>query len=169
MSMKTNYVKTVPGLMIVEDFITEAQEDEMLEKIDAEMNRERTPILRYGWNYNPTDKWVQDIPEWVFAPEVPLPRGIRPPKFDSVSVHEYHAGRGMPPHIDSLAFGPEIYVLSLLGDSFLLMEYAGRQETFSIPRRSLYIMSGEARQAWTHSIEPVKSRRYSIVYRTKVK
>lgn len=165
--MNTEYVKTVPGLIIVTDFLTESEEDTLLEKIDAEMNRERTPILRYGWNYNPADKWVQDIPDWLLAPKITRPMLTAPP-FDSVSVHEYHAGRGIPPHIDSLAFGDEIFVLSLLGDSFLLMQRGDQQHAFSIPRRSLYLMSGEARKLWQHSIEPVKSRRYSIVYRTKV-
>lgn len=147
----------IPGLIIVENYITEAEEDSLLEKIDAEMNRERTPILRYGWNYNPADRWTQDIPDWIA--KVP---------FDSISVHEYAPGRGIPPHIDSLAFGPEIKVLSLLGDSFLLMNRGDQQEAFSIPRRSLYTMTGEARNIYNHSIEPVKTRRFSIVYRTKV-
>ena len=165
--MKTTRALNVPGLTITEDFLTEEQEDFLIEKIDFEMNRERTPILRYGWGYNPADTWVQDIPDWLKYPKHQTFSGEECP-FDSISVHHYHAGRGIPPHIDSLAFGPEIYVLSLLGDSFLLMERGGAQEAFSIPRRSLYVMAGEARELWEHAIEPVKSQRYSIVYRTKL-
>jgi len=32
--------------------------------------------------------------------------------------------------------------------------------------RSLYIMTGEARRVWEHSIPPVKEPRYSITFRS---
>lgn len=42
---------------------------------------------------------------------------------------------------------------------------AGLRYTNTLPR-SLYMMDGEARSQWEHSIPPVDARRYSITFRT---
>ena len=38
--------------------------------------------------------------------------------------------------------------------------------TLDAQPRSLYVLDGEARRVWEHSIAPVNSRRYSITFRT---
>lgn len=38
--------------------------------------------------------------------------------------------------------------------------------SFPVLRRSLYVMNGESRSEWQHSIMPVKQKRYSITLRT---
>jgi alkylated DNA repair dioxygenase AlkB len=38
--------------------------------------------------------------------------------------------------------------------------------TLAAEPRSIYLMDGEARQIWQHSIPPVEQRRYSITFRT---
>jgi len=38
--------------------------------------------------------------------------------------------------------------------------------TLDAEPRSLYVMEGEARHDWEHSIPPVARRRYSITFRT---
>jgi alkylated DNA repair dioxygenase AlkB len=38
--------------------------------------------------------------------------------------------------------------------------------TLNAEPRSLYMMSGESRQIWEHSIPAVEQRRYSITFRT---
>jgi alkylated DNA repair dioxygenase AlkB len=38
--------------------------------------------------------------------------------------------------------------------------------SFPVKRRSLYLIQGEARTNWQHSIAPVKEMRYSITLRT---
>jgi len=38
--------------------------------------------------------------------------------------------------------------------------------TIVLEPRSLYVMTGEARWKWKHSIPPVKSLRYAITFRT---
>jgi alkylated DNA repair dioxygenase AlkB len=66
-----------------------------------------------------------------------------------------------------------IFGISLLSDClFRFRPYdknlQGRKSIISLPakRRSIYLMQGEARSAWEHSISPVKSVRYSITLRT---
>ena len=41
--------------------------------------------------------------------------------------------------------------------------------SLNVTPRSLYIIAGEARQDWEHSIKPVKETRYSITFRTLAK
>ena len=45
---------------------------------------------------------------------------------------------------------------------------SGKWERFALQAepRSIYLMDGEARQDWEHSIPPVEERRYSITFRT---
>lgn len=40
--------------------------------------------------------------------------------------------------------------------------------TLEVQPRSLYMMSGELRSIWEHSIPPVETSRYSITFRTMV-
>jgi len=41
--------------------------------------------------------------------------------------------------------------------------------TLDAEQRSLYLIDGEARKNWQHSIPPVDERRYSITFRTMVR
>jgi alkylated DNA repair dioxygenase AlkB len=38
--------------------------------------------------------------------------------------------------------------------------------SLALPPRSLYVLSGVAREKWQHSIQPVKAPRWSITFRT---
>ena len=42
----------------------------------------------------------------------------------------------------------------------------GERHALEALPRSLYLMDGEARSQWEHSIPPVEARRYSITFRT---
>jgi hypothetical protein len=45
-------------------------------------------------------------------------------------------------------------------------EWKSERFTLEAQPRSLYMMSGEARQVWKHSIAPVETVRYSVTFRT---
>lgn len=87
-------------------------------------------------------------------------------------VTEYPAGAVINWHRDAPPFDT-IIGISLLSDCvFKLRPYdkakQERKATISLPvqRRSLYVMKGNARTEWEHSIAPVKQTRYSITLRT---
>jgi alkylated DNA repair dioxygenase AlkB len=92
--------------------------------------------------------------------------------FVEVLVTEYPAGSVINWHRDAPPF--DIIVgISLEEDCvFKLRPYdknkQGKKSVVSVPvqRRSLYVLKGEAREAWQHSIAPVKNTRYSITLRT---
>ena len=89
-----------------------------------------------------------------------------------VLVTEYPVGSVINWHRDAPPFDT-IVGISLLSDcTFKLRPYDKLKQTrsavmaFHISRRSLYVMQGEARENWEHSIIPVKQKRYSITLRT---
>ncbi len=82
---------------------------------------------------------------------------------------EYELGVGIGWHRDKPHFD-KVFGLSL-GSSCKFRFRRRRGETWQrftlqAEPRSLYLMDGEARQSWEHSIPPVEGRRYSITFRT---
>ncbi|HUR12509.1 MAG TPA: alpha-ketoglutarate-dependent dioxygenase AlkB [Flavitalea sp.] len=92
--------------------------------------------------------------------------------FAELLVTEYPIGSVINWHRDAPPFDL-IAGVSLLADcTFRLRPHdkskQGRGSIISVPvkRRSLYLMQGEVRSEWQHSISPVKQKRYSITLRT---
>ena len=82
---------------------------------------------------------------------------------------EYASGVGIGWHRDKAAFDV-VFGLSL-GSAcpFRFRRKDGsRWERYTLPAepRSLYIMGGEARSVWEHSIAPVAQPRWSVTFRT---
>ena len=82
---------------------------------------------------------------------------------------EYEAGVGIGWHRDKPHFDK---ILGLSLGSACRFRFRRRREdgwqrhTLEALPRSLYMMDGEARSQWEHSIPPVEARRYSITFRT---
>ena len=89
--------------------------------------------------------------------------------FVQVLINEYRPGAGIGWHRDKPHFA-EIAGVSLLAPcNFRLRRKNGMKwdrETISVEPRSVYLMAGEARSEWEHSIPPVAEHRYSITLRT---
>ena len=98
--------------------------------------------------------------------------------FDQITVNDYFAGDGIPPHFDTHSPFEEVFVaVSML--SGLVMDfrrYNGIEKQVYLKERSMMIFSAEARYAWTHGISCRKmdnidgklkhrSRRISITLR----
>lgn len=104
------------------------------------------------------------IAAWV---EVPAPR------FTHALIAEYKTGTQLGWHRDVPEF--ELIVGVSLGGPcrMRLRRYppkkAGKTESLSLELepRSAYVMRGEARWRWQHSIPPTKATRYSITFRTR--
>jgi alkylated DNA repair dioxygenase AlkB len=97
---------------------------------------------------------------------------ISPDAFGELLVTEYPVGSVINWHRDAFPFDV-IAGISLLSDcKFRLRpqektkQARGSIISFPVMRRSLYVISGEARTDWQHSISPVKEVRYSITLRT---
>jgi alkylated DNA repair dioxygenase AlkB len=136
-------------------------------------------IVSYGGSYDfsnnelvpagPIPPFLQPLQEriaqWVGIPES---------QFTHALVAEYSTGTQLGWHRDVPEF--EIVVgVSLAGPCRMRLRrrYPSKQgrstETISldIEPRSAYVMRGEARWGWQHSIPPTKALRYSITFRTR--
>jgi alkylated DNA repair dioxygenase AlkB len=137
----------------------------------------RRKVASFGYNYSFENKRLtpgEPIPSpfnFLIA-KVASEIGIGPQDFKELLITEYPAGSVINWHRDAFPFDI-IAGVSLDADcQFMLRPHdkqkQGRGSTlkFTVARRSLYVMQGEARTAWEHSIAPVKSVRYSITLRT---
>jgi alkylated DNA repair dioxygenase AlkB len=95
--------------------------------------------------------------------------GRLPEEFEQIGVNEYPPGAGIGWHRDKKEFG-DVVGLSLLSSAKMRLRKRSKEiwmrASQLLEPRSIYLMSGEARTAWEHSIPPVSSLRYSIIFRT---
>lgn len=131
-------------------------------------------VASFGFRYDYAEQRLREaepLPDWT----VPLARRVA--AFASlpedavrqVLFTEYEAGVGIGWHRDKAAFDLA-FGLSLASACKLRFrrKQGGSWERFTLDAepRSLYLMSGQARAVWEHSIPPVEALRYSITFRT---
>ncbi len=92
-----------------------------------------------------------------------------PEELVEILVQRYPPGATIGWHRDAPAFGTVIGV-SLGGSSRLRFQRGKRERRrvweVLLEPRSGYVLTGEARRSWEHSIPPTKELRYSITFRT---
>lgn len=170
------------GLRYQADFISAAEEQEVIAHI---RNLPLTPfqfgayegkrrVASFGWRYDYDQRKLekaQDIPGWL-APliaRIEAFSGRESAPIRQVLCTEYDEGVGIGWHRDKPHFD-EVFGLSLASACRLrFRRRAGTSwERFTLAAvpRSLYVMAGEARNSWEHSIPAVEAQRYSITFRT---
>mmetsp|Transcript_7559 Transcript_7559/g.21444 ORF Transcript_7559/g.21444 Transcript_7559/m.21444 type:complete len:648 (+) Transcript_7559:194-2137(+) len=157
----------VPGLFLFHDFITAEEEQMLLDNVDKESweTLARRRVLHYGYvfhyvtrNIDP-GQYLGPLPDYLV--EVKTRVEVLPcvgMEIDQATVNEYPAGVGLSAHIDThSAFTGPIVSLSLAGDTVMELRREEARRQLWLPRRSLLVMSGEARLAWAHYIPHRKS------------
>lgn len=168
--------KVPSGLTLIEDFVTETEEQFLLNCInwsqtDEHLGRvmKHRRVKHYGYefqygtnNIDKTKPLQEKLPrECDFLKERVTQKGygnLLPWTPNQLTINQYQKGQGIPSHIDThSAFDSPILSLSLGSD--VVMEFRRENQHLSIllPQRSLLIMDGEARYAWTHGIVPRNS------------
>jgi alkylated DNA repair dioxygenase AlkB len=172
----------VPGLLLVSDAVTPAEERALRAQIDAAplkpfefgQWRGKRMTAHYGSAYDYAHARVTEappFPEWLIALRdklAPL-AGLDPEALSQALLLRYDPGAGIGWHRDRPQYG-EVIGLSLGTVCTLRL----RRRTASgferrklvLPPRSLYRLSGEVRDAWEHSIAPLAVTRHSITFRT---
>ncbi len=176
------------GFTYREDFTSEAEEQKLIREIQK---LQLTPFKYYqftgkrrtvsfGWQYE------FGASEITAAPAIPpflLPLriragsrfGIDPNSLVQTSIIEYSTGSPIGWHRDLPYFGVVVGIslgaqcrIKFRNHHRVRSKAAHRGEILSIELqpRSIYLMSGAAREIWQHSIPPVKRLRYSIMMRT---
>jgi alkylated DNA repair dioxygenase AlkB len=128
----------------------------------------------YGLDYDyesRTPKPGEAVPEWLLPARARAAElaGVEPERLVEILVQDYPPGAAIGWHRDAPAF--DVVVGLSLGGAGRLRFQRGKRErrrVWEVPLepRSGYVLSGEARRSWEHSIPPTKERRYSITFRT---
>jgi alkylated DNA repair dioxygenase AlkB len=134
-------------------------------------------VVSFGWQYDFTTHQLGrtlEIPGFLLELRKTMARfsDIKEDLLQQVLVSEYSPGAGIGWHKDRPVFN-EIIGLSLgAGCKFRLRQRNPKgwaRVTIAAQPRSAYLLSGEVRTLWEHSIPPVESLRYSVTFRSLVK
>jgi DNA oxidative demethylase len=134
----------------------------------------RRTARHFGLSYDyesRTPRPGEAIPEWIEPPRRAAAElaGVRPETLVEALVQRYPAGSTIGWHRDAPAFGTVVGI-SLLGRARLRFQRGRREQRrtweVQLEPRSGYVLAGDARRFWEHSIPPITELRYSITFRT---
>jgi alkylated DNA repair protein (DNA oxidative demethylase) len=172
----------IAGLRYEEDVVGKAEERNLLDRLGA---LELAPFRFHGWLGNRKTQsfgWRYDFDDASFMPGEPIPQWLlpirehaaafarlKPDDFVHVLLARYDPGAGIGWHRDRDVFETVVGV-SLNTPATLRFRKrtaAGfKRASLEVTPRSAYLLSGEARHDWEHSISPGSSLRFSITFRS---
>lgn len=182
LSLFSNPSPAPEGLRYQPDFISERDERELvarirslpLEPFQFGAFEGKRRVASFGWRYDHSQQKLvkaKDLPAWI-APviaKVEAWQGQAVTAIRQVLFTEYDVGTGIGWHRDKPHFD-QVFGLSLLSACKFRFrrktEGGWERYTLQAEPRSLYLMSGESRHVWEHSIPPVEMVRYSVTFRT---
>lgn len=171
------------GLRYIRDFLTRADQDELLASVERLPFREvqmhgvvaKRTVVHYGFDYGyqawqiwPTDP----IPDFLlpFRARAAAEAGIGPETLAQVLIARYPPGAGIGWHRDAPMFGEPVVGISLAGATTMRfrrgLPHARETYQLILAPGSLYVLAGAARREWQHGISGQKDLRYSITFRT---
>jgi alkylated DNA repair dioxygenase AlkB len=131
--------------------------------------------VSFGWRYDFDHARVEKAPP---IPQFLLPLRARAATFadmpaaafEQALVIRYGVGAGLGWHRDRPQFD-RVFGLSLRSDSVLRFRRRAapgfERFTLDAPARSAYLLSGEIRHEWEHSLAPVSEVRFSTTFRSR--
>jgi alkylated DNA repair dioxygenase AlkB len=129
--------------------------------------------VSFGWKYDFDTERIrkgEDIPPFL----LPVREiaggfaGIGPDLLEQALVTEYGPGAPIGWHRDKFVFGRVVGISLLSPCTFRLRRRQGdkwQRSSIILEPGSAYVMAGEARTLWEHSIPSVDQLRYSITFR----
>jgi DNA oxidative demethylase len=172
----------IAGLRYEQEVIAKDDEQLFIEHLG---HVELTPFRFHGWTGNRKTQsfgWRYDFDDASFAPADPIPNwleplrttaaefaGLAPADFVHVLLARYDPGAGIGWHRDRDLFD-KVVGISLNTPAMLRFRQrigsGFKRATLEVAPRSAYLLSGEARYEWEHSIVPGEALRFSITFRT---
>lgn len=132
--------------------------------------------IHFGVGYDFADRAVTPAPP---MPDYLIPIRQRaaavadeaPDSFTEALVMEYSPGAVIGWHRDAPKFGPTVLGVSLGSAARMRFRCTGtdgeiERSSIMLAPRSAYVLKGDARSKWQHSIPAVQALRYSITFRT---
>lgn len=170
-----------PGLIYLEDFISEAEEENLLLRLqEVEYSsfkmrgvESKRKIAHFGMQYDFLNRSVsrgEKIPTWLLTYKIRAEEVLKK-EVSQILATYYPAGSSIGWHFDAPPF-ESLLGISLLNPCLWKMRKGKVRhwQTFELglAPRSAYAISGEARWLWEHHIPAVKADRYSLTFRTLV-
>ena len=172
----------VPGLEYLPDFIRREEGRALIERLQS---LELAPFRFHGWTGNRKTVsfgWRYDFDDASFRRTEPIPAwleplrrkaaalaGVAPGEIAHALIARYDPGAGIGWHKDRSVFDRVVGV-SLGAPATLRFRQRGASgfRRFSLPVEpgSAYLLCGEARYDWEHSITPGDRLRFSVTFRT---
>jgi DNA oxidative demethylase len=172
-----------PGLRVRDEFITAREETALIETFATLPFQPfafqgwfgRRETVSFGWRYDFNDARLHPAPP---MPDFLLPLRERAAEFAGLSAEaleqaliiRYDPGAGIGWHRDRPVYHR---VVGLSLESACVLRFRRREgarfRRFSLDAqpRSAYLLSGEVRHEWEHSIAPVEQRRFSVTFRSR--
>ena len=172
----------IAGLDYRPGFISEDEEARLLDRLEV---MDLTPFRFHGWTGNRKTQsfgWRYDFDDASFSPAEPIPDWLEPIRERAASLAEvpprdivhvliarYDPGAGIGWHRDRDVF-EKVVGISLHTPATLRlrqrMPEGFRRASVQVEPRSAYLLSGDSRWQWEHSIAPGDRLRFSITFRT---
>jgi alkylated DNA repair dioxygenase AlkB len=176
-------IREIPeGLLFKPDFLTVQEERDLFALLQTLPFYEfklhgvaaKRRVLHFGLRYALESRVLSTAPEIPsqFEPlrgRVAEFAGVAPAEFSQILVNEYRPGAGIGWHLDSPTFGI-VAGVSLGATCTMRFQHGSgaqrRTAAQELPSRSIYLLTGDARNLWQHRIAPIHELRYSITMRT---
>jgi DNA oxidative demethylase len=172
----------IEGLRYEEAVIGEAEERALIARMESLqlapfrfhgfIGNRRTQS--FGWRYDFDDAsftQAEPIPDWIEPGRARAAAfaGLQPSDFVHVLLARYDPGAGIGWHRDRDVFN-QVVGISLNSPATLRFRQRTangfRRANLQVAPRSAYLLAGEARRDWEHSIAPGGALRFSITFRT---
>lgn len=176
---KLRKIEEVPGFYIIDEFLTEEEELQLLNSIDEhewqqhERDKDRQiqiygPFLNSRYQIEKTESKVNPMPDYAFSLCKKVEKSINAAKIypgigtyklgevihTGLFINRYGPQDHLRFHFDDRAFYKELLIgISLGADCLFSMRRGLVIEDLFVPRRSMYIMSKDARYKFEHGIK----------------
>jgi alkylated DNA repair dioxygenase AlkB len=172
----------VPGFRYQEELLSAADERALVREFErlpfkpfefhGYLGNRRT--VSFGWRYDYSGARLRKAEE---MPDFLVPLRDRAGGFAELVPHalvhalvtEYAPGAGIGWHRDKAHFG-KVVALSFCTPCRLRFrrkrDDGWERRAVTVAPRSAYLLDGEARQVWEHSIPPMEALRYSVTFRS---
>ena len=173
--------KFPPGFRYMGELISHAQEQRLVQhfqelefkpfEFHGFLGKRR--IVSFGWRYDFGGAGLQktdDIPRFLepLRSQAAAFAMLNAGDLQHVLVTEYQPGAAIGWHKDRSVFGDVVGISLMSPCTFRLRRKAGagwQRAAITLGPRSAYLLRGEARVEWEHSIPAVTELRYSITFR----
>jgi alkylated DNA repair dioxygenase AlkB len=172
------------GFAYQEEIVTLADEAALLRNMEALSFQPfdfrgflaKRHVAWFGWRYDYAGGQLRDsepIPPFLLPLRAHAAAfaGVSPESLQQILINQYAPGAGIGWHRDKPMFG-DVIAVSLAAPCILRMRRAAgdgwERASIQVQPRSAYLLRGEVRWDWQHSIPPVEQLRYSVTFRTLV-